>query len=353
MVALDTEFVRERTYYPAAGLIQLQAGAHTLLVDPVRCTELTPLCDLLADPTYLKLVHSGSEDMQVLAALCGIAPEPLFDTQIGAAFCGLGHGLGYHRLVSALIGTELAKDQTRSNWLQRPLSAEQLSYAALDVVHLEEVYSRLNEELDTRGFRAWCDDECNRVNHPSALTQPPEEAFRRIKNANRLKPLEQHRLQALAAWREEHARANDVARNHIAKDAALVDLARRPPRSAGELRTSGVLHPAASRRFGPALLGAVEQLPGPSTEKSATPLLQTLDNERVAAKIPALNEMVQRRATDLDLPPNLLARRRDLEWLAHDPTSELDGTGAPNMLLTGWRLEAVGADLRSLAMDDS
>lgn len=353
MIGLDTEFIRERTYYPAAGLVQLQARDETLLIDPVSCTHLDPLRELLGNPRCLKLVHSGSEDMQVMAALCDVEPQPLFDTQIGAAFSGIGHGLGYHRLVKTIVGIELAKDQTRSNWLQRPLSPKQLSYAALDVIHLPKVYAELEAALATRGFRHWCDEECRRANHPAGQMQDPRHAFRRIKNASRLKAAEQHRLRSLASWREEYARRQNVARNHIAKDAALLELARRPPRSQAELRGSDVLHPVAIRRFGAALLAAVEALPAESSANPVSPLVESLDNDRVAAKIPVLNEFVQARALELDLPPTLLARKRDLEWLAHDPTSSVDGAGLPNALLTGWRLEALGADLRALAMEGS
>jgi ribonuclease D len=341
VLGLDTEFIRERTFEPIAGLIQVNAEGTIYLLDCVKLTDFSAFAQVLANPNILKLLHSGTEDLQVFAAICATLPRPVFDTQIAAAFAGLGASVSYQRLVAELTGVTLAKDQTRSDWLARPLSANQLEYASLDVVHLIDVYQQLVERIAQRGFTRWCEAEMARVMHPQRAYPLPEEMYKKVKGASRLNPLEQHRLRALATWREEVAIARDVPRNHIVRDVGLLGLARRPLYELEALRSAELLHPAALRKYGLDLLGAVEDFDAQRAKHGArAPLLQALDKERSAANIASLQALVESRAAQLDLPTPLLARKRDLEALACDQKHE-DAA----LLLSDWRYEAVGRDL--------
>lgn len=230
-IALDTEFVFERTYRPRPGLVQLACDLEVVLVDAVALPDLTPLAALLAGADSAKYVHAGGADVALVERLAGVAPGPLFDTQVAAAFAGLGAGLSYAAVVAATQGVTLAKGETRTDWTRRPLAAQQLRYAAEDVSHLLPAARALRARLAELGRLAWAEEESR------AQLERGEEAepWRRVKGIEGLPPRERAVARELAAWREREAERLDLARPFLLRDETLLALARRAEIAADEL----------------------------------------------------------------------------------------------------------------------
>ena len=253
-VAVDTEFMRRDTFYPHPGLIQLCFSAQpdtAWLVDTVLVNDVQPLRELLADTSVLKVLHSASEDLEVFAHYLGQQPVPLFDTQKAAAFLGRGFGLGYRALVEAISGQVIEKDETRSDWLARPLSASQLNYAAADVVPLLEVYRTLYDGLRDEGKLEWVLEEGA---HATANAASSGASFYlRVKSAWQLPRQQLGVLRSLCDWREARARKIDKPRGWILKDPVCLEIARKLPANLSELRQIADLPPAVVRKQGEAL----------------------------------------------------------------------------------------------------
>lgn len=346
VVGLDTEFVRERTYFPALGLVQVAAGPpgapEVALIDTVALDRLEPLADLLTDATVIKVVHAAGEDMMVFQHRLGVLPEPLFDTQIAAAMTGHGHALGYSGLVEALYGVHLPKGEQRTNWLRRPLSAEQIRYAAGDTAYLPALYERLSGELETRDRSSWIAEDGARLADLDRLMPPPEETWRKVKGGGRVSGARgQGVLEALAAWRERKARSRDLPRGFVLPDAALVALAQRQPRSAADLQSLAEIPEPARRRYARELVQVVREAPA---SQHVHPPRPDYDPRPLVRK---LQQAVAARGEHLEVPSELLANRRTLESLLQ----RVD-RGAEELLpsaLRGWRADAVGTELIALA----
>jgi ribonuclease D len=331
IIGLDTEFHRTDTFLPRLALVQIGAGGDALLVDPLAEIDLSPLSALLAAPEHVCVAHSAGEDLEVLTSAALALPAELFDTQIAAAFAGLGAGVGYQRLVRELTGIELAKTETRSDWLRRPLSTRQLEYAAQDVVHLPALHAELSARLASRGYAAWCAQDCRRLLERARLREPDREPQLGLRGAAGW-PLErQALLRRLLLWREEVARRIDRPRPWILDDARALDLAARPPRDAAELaeRTRGQRALRSPQR---AELAQLLAEPLQAHEMMFEPVSATPD--RAAREcFAALKDIVARRATELDLPDALLCPRRHLERLL--------ATRRWPSALDGWRREVL------------
>ena len=339
VVALDTEFVRERTFYPQVGLIQLNADGDVFLLDPLAVDATGVLAELLTDKTITKVLHSASEDLQVFEHYCRALPTPLIDTQIAAAFAGIGASLSYQALVKQTTGNDIDKDQTRSNWVARPLSDEQRRYAAQDVEFLLNVWDALEPGIQSRGYMEWCLDEMRRVVEPDSAYPAPEACFMRVKGAARLPAKGQLLLRELTAWRERMARQVDVPRSYIVRDPALLELVKRPPENKRALTARDAMHPSAVRKYGDALLDAFAAVPKPADHAERL-LPRTELSRRDSALVPALQALVRSHSERLDLPVELLARKRDLNDLLM--REQLDH--AP-LVLTGWRRSVIGEAL--------
>src|SRR5690554_1309094 len=229
-VGLDTEFIRERTYWPRLALVQLAIGNDILLIDPLEPGITDALRPLLLDPSVTKVMHSAGEDLVAFHHACGAVPAPLFDTQVAAAFTGIGGGMGYQRLVSELLGVDLPKGQTRSDWLRRPLSPAQLEYAADDVVHLAALHAELAGRLQDGERRVWFEEDCARLvaaadNGEERWPHPSLRASQFLDEEARV------RLLRLLRWREQQARERDRPRSWILDNELATDLARKPPAS--------------------------------------------------------------------------------------------------------------------------
>jgi ribonuclease D len=241
-ITVDTEFMRESTYWPILCLLQIATGEEVVLIDPVagRNMDFAPLFALFADTQVLKVFHAGKQDIEIFVHLSGAAPTPVFDTQIAASVCGFGDSVAYESLVRDITGEKIDKSSRFTDWSHRPLSDRQIAYAAADVTHLRDVYEHLDSKLDELGRRAWVEDELTELGRAGAYQLDPEDAWKRLKlKVN--KPRELALMQALAAWRERRARDRDVPRQRVIKDDAIYEIAQQQPideKSFERLRTT-------------------------------------------------------------------------------------------------------------------
>ncbi len=323
-VGLDTEFVRERTYWPQLALVQMAIGDEILLIDPLAPGIAEALRPLLANPAVLKVMHSASEDLVALSHDCGVLPAPLFDTQIAAALCGIGGGMGYLRLVQEITGVTLAKGETRSDWLRRPLSDSQLEYAADDVVHLGAIYRELDSRLHALNRRGWLDQDGARM-----LANATEEGERwphlSMRSAQFLEPEAQLRLLRLLRWRDTQARGSDKPRSWILDNELASQLARTPPADRVQLQAQLEAHPKAPRKLGDAIWQALTTA---LADEAEAPLARNASSDDKSA-LKRLQDAVSARSTELGLPDGILASRRYLEALQE--------TGNWPAALAGWR----------------
>lgn len=338
LLAVDTEFVRRTTFYARPGLLQLSAGDGEFLVDLVAIGDRTPLKELFLAGLPLKVMHSCSEDLEVLRGLFGAVPGSLVDTQVAAAM--LGHPLqtSYQKLVKAVLDIDVPKDETQSDWTARPLSDAQLSYAALDVRHLLPLWQRLADDLVTRDRMGWLQEDCARLLVDAGRETDPALYYRGIANAGRLPPEGLALLSALAVWRERMARNLDKPRSHVVPDSILLMVAQRRPQSLAQLRAMPDFHPAALRRFGDDLLQIVRVTP----ESAVLPALPPPLPREAKALLSALRDVVTPVAKALGVEQEVLVRRRHLESLVDSARS-----GEPELpeMLCGWRRPLVGEPL--------
>jgi len=336
VLALDTEFMRERSYRPQLCLIQLADATQQVCVDPLRIEDLKPLGAQLADARQLKLVHAAAQDLEVLHQRLGILPAPLFDTQLAATLCGLGEQMGYANLIERLLGVVLDKSSSRTDWSQRPLTPEQYRYALDDVRYLPEAYELLSENLNALGRAMWMREDCAAQLDPARWTVEPLDAWRRVKAWQRVPKSAFSRLRQLAAWREQQAQARDLPRRWVMDDDSLLRLVNRPPRSLKALQHGGVLPP----QFFPEaemLMVVLAQ-----AEQDLTPPppawmpLQEVERERFARLLDALEGCAQ----TLNLSASFLLNRSELERLAREP--------AALEALQGWRARVCGETLAAV-----
>ena len=338
-VGLDTEFIRERTYWPQLALAQLAIGDDILLIDtlvPGMCEALAPL---LADPSVLKVMHSASEDVVALKRACGTPPTPLFDTQIAAAIAGIGAGMGYQRIVQEVLGVTLVKGEQRSDWLRRPLTPAQLEYAADDVVHLDGLYRALSEQLDALGRREWQDEDSARVSLgvDEAGDRWPHLALRAVQF---LDADGQRRLLRLLRWRDAYARTSDRPRSWILDNELATQIARHPPADRDALKQQLDAVPKSPRSLVDAIWQALQT---PRPDEADAPAPRTEDRDKNQLK--KLQDATSQVSRELGLPDGVLASRRWLEAL-------LDGHDWPGAL-SGWRRQQLEQRLKPLLAADA
>lgn len=327
-VGLDTEFIRERTFWPQLALVQIafetEDGIEVLLVDPLAPGIADALRPMLEDPAILKIMHSASEDLVAFGHACGAVPAPLFDTQIAAAIAGTGAGMGYQRLVQETLGVALAKGETRSDWLRRPLSPTQLDYAVDDVLHLFALHDALAAKLDALDRVAWHAEDCARL----VATAGNMEGERWPQLGGRaglyLDADAQRRLARLLRWREQYARSHDRPRSWILDNELATLLARDPPADTAALQQRLDAHPKAPRKLTAAIWHA---LTTPLHDEAEMPISRGEEPDRKQLK--RLQQAVAERSAALGLPDGVLASRKGLEAM-------LEGADWPGPL-SGWR----------------
>ena len=345
-VALDTEFMRVDTFYPIAGLLQVSAGDGAYLIDPLRISDWRPFAALLEAPTVVKVLHSCSEDLEVFLRLTGSLPAPLFDTQLAAGYLNLGFSMGYSRLVQAVLDIDLPKGETRSDWLQRPLSETQVSYAAEDAVHLAEVYTRLRPRLSDEKY-AWVLEDGAELVANLRREIDPYEVYRDAKLAWKLSRAQLAVLRELCAWREQQARARDLPRNRIIREHSLWPLAKSQPDNLAALGKIEDMHPRTVRQDGEFLLGLIKRAASVSMDQWPPAVPEPLPVD-AAVLIKQLRALGQTFAERLDMAPELMLRKKTLEALVK--SGYPDGPYQLPDSLRGWRRELMGqALLDSLA----
>jgi ribonuclease D len=330
-VGLDTEFIRERTWWPKLALVQIALGnGGILLVDTLVPGMAAALAPMLADPNVLKVMHSASEDLVALKHACGVVPRPLFDTQIAAALAGVAAGAGYQRLVQDTLGVALPKGETRSDWLRRPLSAAQLEYAADDVLHLFALHDDLLARLDALGRRQWLAEDCARMVDNASKDELEQWPHLSLRSAQFLDRAGQHRLLRLLRWRDAHARQVDKPRSWILDSELAVALARSPPPDRGAMQRQLEATPKAPRSLGDALWQALQS---PLADEGMAPLAH--GDERDKALLRKLQDAVAALSVERGLPDGVLASRRWLQSLL-DARACGDAGEWPGPL-AGWR----------------
>jgi ribonuclease D len=334
-LALDTEFMRERTFFPKLCLLQLATVRHIACIDPLALADLTPLAALLTNPAGNKVVHAARQDVEALLTRFADAPVSLFDTQVAAALLGMQPQIGYGELVHRLLGLPLEKAHARTDWSVRPLSREQLEYAADDVRHLLPLRDILSRELEKLDRSAWFDAEMQRLETAFATRASPDEAWLRLRGLEALDPRRLAVAKALARWRELRAIHRDRPRGWILADDALYDLVRALPRNRAELQRIQSLPRGVIEHCAEDLLAALEET---SHLETAEPVRRPRKPDPAEqARFKALVATVRRIAEQLRLTPEILATRRELQQLLNGDTDV-----AP---LKGWRREVVGEAL--------
>ena len=335
-LALDTEFFRERTYLAELALVQLAGPEGVELVDPLAGIGLEPVVELLRSVTQLKVLHAARQDIEVLLPLTGVPLAPLLDTQLAAALLGMPAQIGYADLVAREFGATLAKGQARSDWTRRPLTAQQLDYAAEDVRWLLPLAERLEERLAARGRLEWLREDCTALTAPALYRQEPRDAWRRFKGCEALPPSEQQRLQALAEWREQRAQRRNLPRGWVLADDALRLLARVAPQDLDALRATSAVPPGALAQLGAEILAALAA----ATARPADGIVQRAE-ARPGPEEQALGRRLGARllavAAELEIAPEVLATQRDLRRLARGE--------ALKAVLAGWRGALLAAPL--------
>jgi ribonuclease D len=343
-VAVDTEFMRENTYWPDLCLVQIASPDEAAAIDPkAEGLDLSPLLNLLVNnDNVLKVFHAGGQDLEIIYNLTGSTPHPLFDTQIAAMALGLGEQVGYSNLVESLLGTSLDKGARFTDWGRRPLDKRQIDYAIGDVTHLAALFPKMLERLRKTGRGAWLDQEMERLGDPQNYANDPALAWKRVKIPSR-KPDVLGRLKAIAAWRELEARSKNLPRGRIMKDETLADIAAHPPASQEALARVRGLSPAwRSNDIGARMMDALEAAhPLPASEMPPREDRQPGLGKEGALVADLLKLLLKIRSREGNVAARLIARSDELEQLA---AGRRDGLS----ILEGWRFEEFGRDALDL-----
>ena len=339
-ITVDTEFMRESTYYPELCLIQIADVNEAAAIDPMAPgLDMTPLLELLTEnQDVLKVVHAGGQDIEIIYNLTGKTPHPLFDTQVAAMALGQGEQIGYSNLVDSWLGIVVDKGARFTDLARRPLDARQIEYAIGDVTHLAKIFPMMLERLRKTGRGVWLDQEMERLADPANYANDPDQAWKRVRISGR-KPDVLGRLKALARWRELEAQGKDLPRGRIVKDETLGDLAGHPPRKQADLaKVRGLSATWASNDIGGRLMAAI----GSAMPLSGDELPPRDDRKPGLGKDGALvadllKLLLKIRSRDIDVASRLLARSDELEALAAGVR-----TGLP--MLEGWRYDQFGRD---------
>jgi ribonuclease D len=340
-IAIDTEFMREKTYWARLCLIQLAVGDECAILDPLQISDLGPLLEVLEDESVLKVLHAGSQDLEIFYRLAGRAASPVFDTQIAATLAGFPSQVGYARLVKDLFDVDIDKSDTFTDWARRPLTPAQFEYALNDVRYLDAAYLELTARLEHDGRTAWLAGDLAALSDPEQYEIHPEEQYRRIKRAASLSRRQLGVLQQVTAWREREAMRRDLPRRWVMSDETLTEVARRRPADTTALADIRGFNLRSVGGDGAGLLEAVRR--GVDMPDAQLPRIErrpraVVDIEGVVELMGALLRL---RASEHGIAVPLLATRAELERLA---SGERDGSP----LLSGWRRAIVGEDLVQL-----
>jgi len=340
-VGIDTEFMREKTYFARLCLIQIASDDVAAIIDPLKVQDLSPLCDLFGDDSVIKIFHAGGQDLEIFYRVCGHAMAPVFDTQVAATLAGFPQQVGYGALVHEMLDVKLDKGDSYTDWGKRPLSDTQIEYALNDVRYLPELHRRLTAQLEDGGRTEWLAADFQRLEDPATYEIVPHEQWRRVKRISSLNRRQLAVAREVAAWRENEAMRRDVPKRWVVGDESIVEIARRAPKTPQELAEIRGVSDKIGRGAVQGLLEAVvigvgvpeDELPSLSKRKRL--------NGDVDGAVDLMVALVRLRAREHGVAMPLLASRDDLERLA-------GGDREGNPLLEGWRKTMVGSELVEL-----
>ncbi|MGR8929694.1 MAG: ribonuclease D [Gammaproteobacteria bacterium] len=339
-IALDTEFLREKTYYPKFCLLQIAAPGWVACIDPLAIADLSPLYAAIYNPAITKVLHSCRQDLEIFYQITGRIPGPIFDTQIAAPLLGFQENPGYAMLVSNFLNINLSKAHTRTDWSERPLSRDQIQYAADDVIYLCKIYTMMCEQLEKLGRRNWLDSDFALLNDATLYQLPPENAWLKIRGKNKLTGRQLSILQSLSEWRERTAQKENKPRNWLFPDDMLLELAKLQPISIPDLIKIRNINERSVNRYGKVLCELIDEArqhpPKPLKEKDR-PVKKTQHHEAI---VDVMHGVVRIRAEQNSLNPVILATRKELEQLLFGDED------CP--LLHGWRYNMAGKELQEL-----
>jgi ribonuclease D len=341
-VAIDTEFMRDKTYWPQLCLVQIAGPDEAAAIDSLAPgIELAPLHQLMADTKVTKVFHAARQDVEIFFHLTGKIPTPLVDTQVAAMVCGFGDSVSYENLAAKLAGARIDKSSRFTDWAQRPLTDRQLQYALSDVTHLRPAYEHLARRLAKTGRSEWVAEEMAVLISPATYRLEPREAWRRIKFRND-KPRALAILREIAAWREEEAQRRDLPRGRILKDESLCEIAAHAPHNVDELaRCRGLSRSIAENKQGQAILAAVKRgLDIPANQLPPVPPRRDLP-AGLGPVVELLRVLLKMRCEDHEVAQKLVASADDLELIAADDEADVPA-------MSGWRREIFGADALAL-----
>ena len=346
-VCVDTEFIRDKTYYPRLCLVQIAGpDGEARAVDPLAPgLDMAPLLDLMGNEAVLKVMHAARQDLEIFFHLSGRVPAPLFDSQVAAMVCGFGEAIAYERLARKIAGATIDKSSRFTDWSARPLTDRQIAYALADVAHLPEIYRTLESRLAKSGRGAWLTEELEALADPEIYRLLPERAWLRVKTRS-TKPRFLGVLREVAAARERFAQERDLPRNRVLRDESLLEVAAHETTDvAGLERIRGVTKGLAKGPVGKALVAAVER--GLAVPEDALPQAVKPPSSRrgVAPTVELLKVLLKLRCEETDVAPRLVASASDLERLAADPDADIAAT-------RGWRRELFGKDALALLRGD-
>jgi len=345
-IALDTEFMRVNTFYPQAALFQIATHDKCFLIDPLPISDFSPLVELLENPEIVKVMHACSEDLEVFSTFLKCQARAIYDTQIGAAFLGYGLSIGYKNLMDTIFDVDLPKGEQRSDWLQRPLTDKQLTYAAQDVTYLIEVYYQQCEALTAKGWLSWVEEEIEALLNKQRRNIDPADAYLRVKGANRMTVDQVQIIHRLAEWREIEARSRDIPRGFILKDPMLLDIAQTLPSTSKALSRTEDIRRRVVHEDGEQILELVAQA---QSDKPQVPAFPETLPPRAKPLIKDLQALLIKIAEAADLIPELLLNRKTLVSML----TELMNSGEAHLPadLPGWKKALFGDELLSALAD--
>ncbi|WDI31315.1 ribonuclease D [Hyphococcus flavus] len=334
-VAVDTEFMREKTYWPILCLIQAAAEGEEAIIDPLaEGIDLTPFLEVLTDDKVVKVFHAARQDLEIFYKLLGEVPGPLFDTQIAAMACGFGDQIGYEPLMRTLLKAKIDKGSRFTDWSRRPLTDSQLAYALSDVTHLRDAYPILKDSLEGRRRKHWVEEEMHALNDDDLYHVQPAKAWKRLKLRG-VRPKEMGVVVKLAEWREHEAQTKDIPRSRILKDESIYELARLQPKDAKSLARARSIPSGFERsKSGAAIIDVIGA--GITLPKAETPKIDKPDREKVSADVlELLKVLLKRQCETFHVAPKLIATTADLEEIARSDDADVPA-------LSGWRREIFG-----------
>ena len=334
-LALDTEFIRTDTFYPKLALIQISDGNQFWLIDVPAINDLSNLKQLLESQNVTTIFHACAEDLEVLEYALDIVPRNIFDTQIAAGIVNRGFSMGYARLVEQVFHLELDKHATRSDWLARPLTEQQIAYAREDVAYLHDLHDLLSRELSEQEREEWFVEECEAALKSASNRKESDDYYRRVKGAWRLSKSSLTVLKYLCQWREEKARLKDRPRGHVVKDAALLEISKLLPLSVRKLSEIDDLHSGQVRRYGAEIIDLIESTEADSSIVSLPKPLNSAQNDLLKAMRSGLNLVAEAES----IPKEFLANKKELESIIR-MFSE-NSLKLPYRLNNGWRARLV------------